>query len=215
MRSDRREGRSDDGRSSLARHIQSELLALLRDMAIVGAVTVIIGLLLFAMSGAWPPLVAVESGSMEPHMHRGDMVFVTSPERFAPGDAFRDTGVVTAETGRETDYRSFAGDGSVIVYRPPGYSGSPVIHRARFWVTKGENWFDEANPDHLRASNCRELRNCPAPHAGFITKGDANARYDQAGGISEPVRPEWIQGVARVQIPHLGWIRLGFAAAFG
>ena len=180
----------------------------------VGAV-VAVGLVLFAVSGVWPPMVAVESGSMEPHMTRGDLVFITNEGRYMPNDAtFEDTGVVTAARGEEVGYRSFGGYGSVVVYDSPGRFGPPIIHRARFWVEGGENWYDEANPEYLNADNCQELSNCPAPHAGFITKGDANPSYDQAMDISKPVKPEWINGVARVKVPFLGWIRLLFSEGF-
>jgi signal peptidase len=108
-------------------------------------------------------------------------------------------------------YRTFGGDGSVVVYDDPGRSGPPIIHRAEFYVEAGENWYGRADPAFVSADNCRELRNCPAPHAGFITKGDANGQYDQASGIAEPVKPAWITGIARVRIPYLGWVRLGLA----
>ncbi|WP_225334458.1 S26 family signal peptidase [Halomicrobium urmianum] len=176
-----------------------------RDVAV--AVGTVVGLLLFATSGVWPPLVAVESGSMEPHLQRGDVVYVSEPGRYAPGDGVRGTGVVTLEAAGETGYQSIQRPGSVVVYERPGATGSPIIHRAVFWVEEGENWYDEADSDHLRADGCRELANCPAPNAGFVTKGDANGFYDQAAGV-RPVRPEWIRGTAHGRVPHLGRIRL-------
>jgi signal peptidase len=185
----------------------------IREMLTSVLAVVAIGLLLFAVSGVWPPMVAVESGSMEPHMEKGDLIFITEPGRFAPDTAHDETGVVTYETAEETGYRTFGSYGSVVIYDNPDSFGPPIIHRARFWVDDGENWYDEANPKYIGADNCEELRYCPAPHAGFITKGDNNAEYDQANGISAPVRPEWVQGVAQIRIPYLGWVRLGFSGA--
>jgi signal peptidase len=156
-------------------------------------------------------MVAVESGSMEPHMQKGDLVFITEPGRYTPDAAYGSTGVVTADTGADVGYRTFGGDGSVVVYDDPGRTGPPIIHRAEFYVEAGENWYGRTDPAFVSADNCRELRNCPAPHAGFITKGDANGQYDQASGIAEPVKPSWITGIARVRIPYLGWVRLGLA----
>ena len=170
-----------------------------------------VGLLLFAISGVWPPMVAVESGSMQPEMQRGDLIFVTEPERFTPDYADEGTGIVTVEVGTDEGYRSFGGNGSVIIYDPPDRAGSPIIHRAHFRVEAGENWYDRANSVYLNADDCESLANCPAPHDGFITKGDANARYDQASNIAGPVRPGWIQGTARLRIPYLGYIRLRLA----
>jgi signal peptidase len=160
-------------------------------------------------------MVAVESGSMEPHMQKGDLIFITSPGRFTPDAAIRDTGVVTYKVGQEVGYRTFGSYGSVIIYDNPARTGPPIIHRARFWVEKGENWYPEANKAYIPSDvdNCAELEYCPAPYAGFITKGDANPYYDQVSGISSPVKPKWVTGVAHVRIPYLGWVRLGFASA--
>jgi signal peptidase len=184
-------------------------LLVVRETALSVGAVVVIGLLLFAISGVWPPMVAVESGSMEPHMHKGDLVFITDSGRFSPDAAHAETGVVPRDVAREVGYWKFGAHGSVIVYDNPGDAGPPVIHRAQFWVEEGENWYDRADPDYVSAANCEEMRNCPAPNAGFVTKGDANRGYDQVNGISEPVKPEWIIGVARVRIPYLGWVRLG------
>jgi signal peptidase len=182
----------------------------LRDVVTsVGAVAMI-GLFLFAVSGLWPPLVAIESPSMEPNIETGDMVFVMAPDRFSGENATH--GVVTAAVGTDTGYSRFGGGGDVIIYEPDGDERrTPVIHRAMLWVDAGENWYDRANQDDIGAADdCEDLRYCPAPHAGFITKGDYNGGYDQLGGraISAPVRPEWIVGTAEARAPGLGWLSL-------
>ena len=195
------------------RTAQSGPLLFVRETLYSALTVAAVGFLLFAISGVWPPMVAVESGSMEPEMSRGDLIFVTEPERFTPDYAYGDTGVVTVEIGSEEGYRSFGGNGSVVIYHPPDRIGSPIIHRAHFYVEEGENWYDRANPAHMNANDCSQLSNCPAPHDGFITKGDANARYDQASNIAGPVRSEWIRGTARIRIPYLGYVRLKLAGA--
>jgi signal peptidase len=179
----------------------------------------VIGAYLFAVSGVWPPLVAVESTSMVPNMQVNDLVFVMEPDRFPGEGAHEGTGVVTARTGQHVEYRKFGGYGDVIVYAPGGNGRRvPIIHRAMFWVNTSENWYDEADPNSMGASECGDspdegLPNCPAPHAGFITKGDNNGRYDQVSGLSGPVRPSWVVGTAELRIPGLGWIRLQSQAA--
>jgi signal peptidase len=178
-----------------------------RDVLLAVGIVAAIGGVLFALGGVWPPAVAVESGSMAPHLQAGDMVFVSEPGRYAPPNPDRDADVVPSDVGQRIDYRSLGDYGSVIVFSPPGRAGSPLIHRARFWVAAGENWYDRADPTYLGADNCRQLRYCPAPHAGFVTKGDANARYDQAAGLSPPVRPAWVRGVAHVRTPYLGYLK--------
>jgi len=197
-------------------------IVVLRDVVSSVATVVVVGLLLFAISGLWPPLVAVESGSMEPHMHRGDLVFVMEQNRLPPGQAVDGTGVVTYQAAREVDrenpdrggYRSFGDYGNVIVYERNGRAGSPVIHRAHLYVEEGERWVERANPEYLEADSCEAVAACPAPYDGFVTKGDANSNYDQAGGtaprISGIVREEWVRGRAKARIPLLGHVRLLF-----
>ena len=166
---------------------------------------------LFAASGVWPPMVAVESGSMEPQMERGDLVVVTAPDRWTVETA-RDTGIVTME--QAGDYERFGAPGDVVVYVVPDRQGSPIIHRAHFYVEAGENWYVRADPDALPAGveNCTQLLHCPAPHSGYVTKGDANAHYDQANGIAPPVKDGWVVSKGRVRVPWLGWLRLLTAA---
>jgi signal peptidase len=207
--------RRDDGRSRppLDR-VPDGVTRTARDTATSVGALLMIGLCLFLVSGAWPPLVAVESGSMAPHLQKGDLVFVADPGRVSPENEIADTGVVTAAGARDADHRSFDGYGSVVVYEHPRVD-LRIVHRARFWVDAGENWYGRANPEYLRADSCRELANCPAPHAGFITKGDANSRYDQAAGFTGPVRPESIHGVARARVPHLGRVRMLVTGALG
>ncbi len=215
-------GSRDDGETALdsvkwVLTTDDERVAYVRELLGSVLAVVMVGVVLFAISGVWPPMVAVESGSMEPNLQRGDLVFVMEEHRL-PGEgahvADEPTGVVPNRVGaRPGGYGKFGAGGDVIVYSRDGRpGGTPVIHRAMFWVNESENWYDKANPDFIgSASDCEELRNCPAPHAGFITKGDnsgTNPNYDQVAGISEPVRPGWVVGTAELRIPKLGCIRL-------
>jgi len=221
-----REARSDGGEReqgtgplALVRRFRSsdnEVVVFVREVLSSAGIVVAIGLLLFAVSGVWPPMVAIESGSMEPHMQKGDLVFIMEEGRLAPAAAQQGTGVVGYQAGKEAGYKTFDDYGDVVVYKPDGSEyATPIIHRARFWVEEGENWYDEANQEYIQVENCEQLTNCPAPNAGFITKGDANPYYDQANGmeISDPVKPSWIRGTAEVRIPWLGWVRLQFSGA--
>ena len=194
-------------------------LLLFREVAISFGIVLLIGLVLFGVSGVWPPMVAVESESMEPNINKYDLILVTEPGRFAPETA-DETGVVTLAGVDGAGYESFDRPGSVVVYKDPDSLGPPIIHRAHFHVESGENWYDRANPDHITAENCGELNNCPAPHAGYITKGDneaSNGKYDQANGIAPVVKPGWVTGIAQLRLPKIGYIRLALtgAASFG
>ncbi len=186
----------------------------MRDVLSSVAIVLLVGLVLFGVSGVWPPLVAVESGSMEPHMERGDLVFVVDETRFVGDEPIDGTGVVTYDAGATAGYEQFGNPGDVIIFKPDGSeSQTPIIHRAHFWVDKDENWVEtKANPEYTGGATCAELRTCPAPYAGFVTKGDNNPGYDQApGGAGKGiVKPEWITGKAMFRIPWLGHVRLAF-----
>ncbi|MDI6811685.1 MAG: signal peptidase I [archaeon] len=135
----------------------------------------------YAATGTWHVGFAVESGSMEPNMHVGDLIFVQSPQR---------TTIIPYDDGKTLDYRSFHEYGDVIIYRPNGVSSAtPIIHRAMDWVEKGE----------------KMPGGKPAPHAGYITKGDNNSDYDQVMLGVGPVKPEWVIAVARARVPYLGY----------
>lgn len=187
---------------------ETTAVVFVREAAASALVVGVVGLVLFTVSGVWPPLVAVESGSMNPELSRGDLVFIMDEDRLVPDAATGDTGVVTYRTGREVGYQSFGGYGNVIVFKPPNRAGAPVIHRARFWVEAGERWVEEADPSYLNGRTCETIPSCPAPYAGFVTKGDANPYYDQVEGIAPVVRPRWIRGTAEFAVPWLGYVRL-------
>lgn len=157
-------------------------------------VTVIGAVLIFAVLsqmifGMWTPMVAVESGSMEPHMNIGDIIFIENIDR---------THVITYEEGMN-NYSSFENYGNVILYKPYGQEGvTPIIHRAMYYVEEGEPMWENGPA---------------APYSGYITKGDntvTNKYYDQQGQVSymTPVKEEWVIGIARYRIPYLGYLRL-------
>ncbi|MFC6795856.1 S26 family signal peptidase [Halobaculum halobium] len=137
----------------------------IRDAASTALAVAVVAGLMFAVVGVWPPMVAVESGSMEPHMERGDLVVVAEPTRFGGDGA---VGGVRAAHETPTGDRTFGARGDVIVFTSPTLQGTPIIHRAHFHVERGENWYDEANPAYLPpgVDSCAELTDCPAPRAG-------------------------------------------------
>jgi signal peptidase len=185
----------------------NSLVVASRDAFSVALALVVVGLVLAAISGLWPPVAVVESDSMVPALQEGDLVFLVEPDRYA-GDGADDAGLVTRATGESTGYERFGAPGDVVVYRPNGRADrTPIIHRTELHVHEGERWHDRAAPTWLGdARSCGGAPDavCPAPHAGYVTKGDANARYDQtvdggAGSVTT-VRPEWIRGKAVLRL---------------
>jgi signal peptidase len=179
-------------------HPKSEGATFVRDIILILLVVAGIGIVLFGVSGTWPALVAVESGSMEPNLPTYSLVFVVDENRF--GDW------MTQDEAEATDtHKVFNEYGDVIVYQPNGMKGvTPIIHRAITTVTK-----EEAQALGFTGD---------AAHSGVITKGDneiTNPYPDQFGsfpsyGISrmEPVKEEWIVGKAVFAIPLIGWVPL-------
>ena len=163
----------------------------LKALLILVAVIVAIKISAFAATGTTNLGFVQESSSMEPNMHVGDLILVQSHQR---------TDIITYAEGKMNGYKSFGDYGDVIIFHPNGISSAtPIMHRAISWVEKGEEM-----PDGK-----------PAPHEGYITKGDNNAVPDQSafkiasGKNAEPVKPEWIKGVARVRVPYLGFLLKG------
>ena len=184
---------SNINKENRAQEKENTWVSLGKDLLSVVAVLITFMVLSKLIFGLWTPMVAVESGSMEPHMQIGDIVFVKSIDR---------VNIITNEEGTKSGYTSFENYGNVILYRPYGQEGvTPIIHRAMYRVEVGEPMW-EGGP--------------PAPYSGYITKGDnvvTNEYFDQEGEISYdmPVKDEWIIGIAQYRIPYLGYIRLFFS----
>ena len=174
-------------------HPKSEGASFIRDILLILLIVAGIGIVLFGVSGTWPALVAVESGSMEPNLPTYSLVFVTDENRYG--------GWMTQEEAQASDAsKVFNEYGDVIVYQPNGMAGvTPIIHRAITTVTKEESVA-------LGYS-----------HGGIITKGDnpeTNSEIDQGHyfpkykTIIQPVKEEWIVGKAVFAIPLIGWVPL-------
>ncbi len=162
------------------------MLGLLRDIGFAALIVAVIAVSAYLIVGTWPVMVAVESGSMEPNMYRGDLVFLQGTSR---------SDVITYTLGEDSGYRSFGNYGDVIVYAPNGhFDYTPIIHRAMYFVNNGD-----ALPNG-------EI----ADYGGYITRGDNNPDYDQISGV-KPVKPEWVIGISRFRIPYAGHVRLLFS----
>lgn len=173
---------------------------IVRDLIWVVGVVGLIALALFLVSGTWPAVVAIESGSMVPNMNVGDLVLVVSADRYG--------NLTTSEEGALTGYGRFntqpnsAGEpvwGDVIVYQPNGITNvHPIIHRTLEYVNESE-------------ASARFGVN----HSGYVTKGDHNDVVDQEPrhglsgvGYIQPVRDEWIIGKALFAVPLVGHLPL-------
>lgn len=104
-------------------------LVFVRDIAISAGVIIILLVCLFIYTGNWPPLVVIESNSMQHGddsnvgvIDTGDLVLVKEIE-----DA---DDLVTYIEGRSSGHRTYGDYGDVIIFRKNGQEGTPVIHRS-------------------------------------------------------------------------------------
>jgi signal peptidase len=171
---------------------QDQLKEYAKDIATVLAIVVVFLIICKLALGLWIPMFVVSSGSMEPHMNKGDIIFVQNMSR---------TTVITQQDALASSrpHITFKEPGNVILYRPYGSKEFvPIVHRAMYFVDAGEEMWP-GGPK--------------APHAGYMTKGDnnvTNAMMDQQTGImpNTPIKEEWIVGVVKFKIPYIGKLRL-------
>nr|QNO50199.1 hypothetical protein AGFBIAGF_00029 [Methanosarcinales archaeon ANME-2c ERB4] len=81
----------------------------------------------------------------------------------------------------------------ILYWKYGSTAGTPIIHRAMYYMEAGDPMW-EGGPI--------------APHSGYITKGDNNMVIDQYGLCTEPIREEWVIGVACFRVPYIGYVRI-------
>ena len=168
-----------------------------KDVGIAIGSVIIVFLLTFAYSGNWPPMVVIESGSMEHDnnplyeepgythigtIDTGDLVVVKKAEK---------EDIVTYLQGKKTDYKKYGDYGDVIVYykngikEKDGLPVTPVIHRAMAWVEvvdkeNKEYYIPEIDQTFYNKIELAEIGLGGGAHikdlenSGYITKGDSN-----------------------------------------
>jgi signal peptidase I len=113
----------------------SEWKLWLRDIGVAVLILVVVLVGMYVYTGVWPPLVVVESQSMQHGdqtsylgvIDTGDLVFVQAAAHRAD--------VVTYVEGRATGYSTYGDYGDVIIFHPNAdVSVTPIIHRAIMWA---------------------------------------------------------------------------------
>ena len=204
-----------------------------KDVGIAVGSVALVFLDTFLYSGNWPPMVVIESGSMEhdnnplyseprfTHLgiiDTGDLVVVKKAEK---------QDITTYLEGKKKDYKKYGDYGDVIVYYKNGIRESngqpvtPVIHRAMAWVdvVDKENktyYIPEIQLADIGLSGGAKIKNLQ--NSGYITKGDSTGNphpdqlthFDINGAVVQPVDPDWVVGVARGELPLFGLIKLRF-----
>jgi len=202
----------------------------------IGLVVLLLGSMSIA-TGSYPPMVVVESGSMMHDRETGslgaidpgDLVLVMDPSRVE---------IITFAQATELDgdnegYESHGMPGDVIIFRKNGGTDTPVIHRALFevvpnteggWNVPGtdivgvESITIELDYPCYHGSTNLRIEEWVPEHGGYITTGDNKwtngCQYDQISLMDEnknlvnPIKDEWIIGVASMEIPWIGAVKL-------
>lgn len=173
-------------------------VSLARDLLWVVVVVGAIALALYLICGTWPAIVTIESKSMEPNMHIGDLVVVVQKDRYGE--------FMTWETAKAANLTKFSGYGDVIIYKPNGLNSvHPIIHRAITQVEAGR-------PVTEIRGNQLSMNYTP-DSSGYITWGDNNPVPDQFArytgiGTPGPVKDEWIVGKSLFSVPLVGYLPL-------
>ena len=220
---------------------ENEKVSLLRDVFVAFIAVFIILMALWTYTGQWfgAPMVAIESGSMmhpnEPYgklgtIDPGDMVLLVKTngrEDIVPFGG--DYG--GAYSTKDPDYFFYGNYGDVVIYKKYGREDeTQIIHRAMAWVDVEKNGTEKTYTIEDWGIYNEKTLHIPEigvkspsggsvtpdwSHSGFITKGDnpyTNPTCDQLGGIcKEPIKPEWISGKARSELPWIGTINLLFS----
>ena len=155
---------------------RSDTLAMVQDVVVAIVVVAIVLLSLWAYGGRWPPMVVVESESMQ-HSHdqsfvgvidTGDLTLVRTLEKVGE--------VITWVEGRERDHRTYGAFGDVIVYHKNGLlQTTPIIHRAIVrivWNATGQG-FDVPSLDNVyNVHHSFRIHDLSSYHSGSHQKID-------------------------------------------
>src|SRR6266508_3050491 len=177
-------------------------LGLARDLIVAGVIVAVFLASMYAYAGTWPPLVVVESSSMQ-HSDResflgvidtGDMVF----QQAAPTRS----SVITYIEGRASGYSTYGDYGDVIIFNRPG-NPTPVIHRAIMYVTVYLNGtadvLDVANPS---------FSNWTATNGAGATTDPHFLETLTIRGMGWMPRLNDVVGRARGELPWFGLLKL-------
>lgn len=217
---------------------KGDSLAVYRDVGLALGIVLMLFMVAYFYSGNWPPVVLIESGSMEHSddtstmrtgtIDTGDLVLVKKVDKRSD--------IITYLEGRKSGHTTYGEYGDVIVYHKNGLTtGTPVIHRAMAWVdvtqVLGETrYVVEGYPHEFSASTGINIPDIGAEDvgkagskygelkwSGYLTKGDSdgNSAVDQKPALFDiqrkpvqPVQVDFIIGKARGEIPWMGMLKL-------
>ncbi len=108
-----------------------------RDMIVSILVVVIIFLALYAYAQTWPPIVVIESGSMQ-HGEDSHIGIIDTGDIVVVKKIYSADDVVSYVEGRASGYKTYGDYGDVVIYN---CNGRLIIHRAMVYLSwNGHRW---------------------------------------------------------------------------
>ncbi len=109
----------------------------MKDLLISIIIVAVIFLSLYAYTQNWPPIVIVESGSMQ-HGESSHIGIIDTGDIVLVKKIYSEEDVVTYVEGRMSGYERYGDYGDVIIYN---YQGKSIIHRAIVYLKwSGSHW---------------------------------------------------------------------------
>lgn len=106
-----------------------------KDFVIAFVIVVIIIAAIFIYTGNWPPVVVIESSSMQHSDDESFLGVIDTGDMVLVKDIENDNDITSYMKGKRTGYETYSEYGDVLIYQKNGYSDiTPVIHRALIWV---------------------------------------------------------------------------------
>lgn len=126
----------EDRRKRLIRSV----LYLLRDLAVAALIVGIILLSLFLYTSNWPPMVVVESQSMQHDDHVSFVGVIDTGDLVLVQKANSHSDIITYVEGKNRDHSTYGAYGDVVVYKRGGsMQDKSIIHRALVRLYRNES----------------------------------------------------------------------------
>ena len=194
---------------------------LVREIFLAAGMIALLVLAMWAHTGSMPPLVVVESNSMQHDssgevgtIDAGDLVLVHSPDQ----NKIITFAEATYPGSENFGYESLGMEGDVIIYERNGETDStPIIHRALFKINKeqttpmneegecseGVSWNDEC----IITWTVPGTKQVDVETLNLVFDGNGVGAY-ACGGVAAQHGSEWF-GVENYTPPNPGYITLG------
>jgi signal peptidase len=111
---------------------------LARDAIVAALIVAVILGAMYLYAGVWPPLVVVESSSMQHSDEASGLGVIDTGDMVFQQAATSRESIVTYLEGRANGYATYGDFGDVIIFRKVG-SATPIIHRAIMYISLHAN----------------------------------------------------------------------------